>query len=137
MKKAFATAAIVCVAFGSCTTGKVSNATLQENLPGRWNIVEVAGLNTLESENTPFINFTDSGTVNGNLSVNTFFGTYKVNGDSVSFGNMGMTMMAGPGMENEIAINVAIGKCVTMELKDSLLNAKDKDGNIVMTLKRD
>lgn len=137
MKKTMITALMTSAILGSCSTGNKYNTALQENLPGRWNIVEVDGQSTKGTENQPFINFTDSGTVNGNMSINLFFGTYTLKGDSISFGNMGMTQMAGINMDVEFAVRTAMEKCATLDMQDSIINAKDMDGNIVMKLKRD
>ena len=95
-------------------------------------------MSTDSAETTPFILFGDSGRVNGNVSVNTFFGQYTLKGDSISFDQLGATMMMGreKDMEVEMAVMAALAQCVTLEVQDSVLNAKDHDGNVVMSLTR-
>ena len=39
-------------------------------------------------------------------------------------------------MEVEMAVMAALAQCVTLEVQDSVLNAKDHDGNVVMSLTR-
>ena len=126
------------MAFCSCTndngTGN-TNAT-EPNMIGKWDIVEANGLSTDSAETSPFIEFCDSGMVNGHASVNTFFGQYTIKGDSIFFNQMGATTMMGHDMEVETAILTAIAQCATLELQDSLLCAKDHDGNVVLSMKR-
>jgi heat shock protein HslJ len=98
--------------------------------------MEANGISTDSAQTRPYIHFTDSGAVNGNASVNTFFGRYTTNGDTLSLYEMGATMMMGEHMEVESAIMEALGKTVTFELEDSTLSVKDALGNMVMTLVR-
>ncbi|MBQ8274324.1 MAG: META domain-containing protein [Bacteroidaceae bacterium] len=138
MKKTLLSALVACMAFCSCTndngTGN-TNAT-EPNMIGKWDIVEANGLSTDSAETSPFIEFCDSGMVNGHASVNTFFGQYTIKGDSIFFNQMGATTMMGHDMEVETAILTAIAQCATLELQDSLLCAKDHDGNVVLSMKR-
>ena len=138
MKKTLLSALVACMAFCSCTndngTGN-ANAT-EPNVIGKWDIVEANGLSTDSAETSPFIEFCDSGMVNGHASVNTFFGQYILKGDSIFFNQMGATTMMGHDMEVETAILTAIAQCATLELQDSVLCAKDHDGNVVLSMKR-
>lgn len=138
MKKTLLSALVACMAFCSCTndngTGN-GNAT-EPNVIGKWDIVEANGLSTDSAETSPFIEFCDSGMVNGHASVNTFFGQYTIKGDSIFFNQMGATTMMGHDMEVETAILTAIAQCATLELQDSVLCAKDHDGNVVLSMKR-
>lgn len=138
MKKTLLSALVACMAFCSCTndngTGN-ANAT-EPNVIGKWDIVEANGLSTDSAETSPFIEFCDSGMVNGHASVNTFFGQYTIKGDSIFFNQMGATTMMGHDMEVETAILTAIAQCATLELQDSVLCAKDHDGNVVLSMKR-
>ena len=138
MKKTLLSALVACMAFCSCTndngTGN-ANAT-EPNVIGKWDIVEANGLSTDSAETSPFIEFCDSGMVNGHASVNTFFGQYTIKGDSIFFNQMGANTMMGHDMEVETAILTAIAQCATLELQDSVLCAKDHDGNAVLSMKR-
>lgn len=42
------------------------------------------------------VTFKDDGTLNGFAGVNRFFGKYKLDGDKITFAQMGATKMAGP-----------------------------------------
>ena len=138
MKKTLFSAFVACMAFCSCTndngTGN-ANAT-EPNVIGKWDIVEANGLSTDSAETSPIIEFCYSGMVNGHASVNTFFGQYTIKGDSIFFNQMGATTMMGHDMEVETAILTAIAQCATLELQDSVLCAKDHDGNVVLSMKR-
>lgn len=136
-KTSLAAIATLCMASCGCTTETDSNADSLSGLTGRWNVVEVDGVRIENREAMPYINFTDSGTVNGYASVNNFSGLYTVSGDTISFEQMGITFMMGPDMDTEAAIMAAIGKWTRAEIKDSILNATDTEGNVVMTMKRD
>lgn len=138
MKKTLFSALVACMAFCNCANVKTNKFSTQPDILGQWTIVEANGMSTDSAETTPFILFSDSGRVNGNASVNTFFGQYTLKGDSISFDQLGATMMMGreKDMEVEMAVMAALAQCVTLEVQDSVLNAKDHDGNVVMSMKR-
>lgn len=138
MKKTLFSALVACMAFCNCANVKTNKFSTQPDILGQWTIVEANGMSTDSAETTPFIQFGDSGRVNGNASVNTFFGQYTLKGDSISFDQLGATMMMGreKDMEMEMAVMAALAQCVTLEVQDSVLNAKDHDGNVVMSLTR-
>lgn len=136
MKKTLLSALVACMAFCSCANEKGNGNTTEPNVIGKWDIVEANGLSTDSAETIPFIEFCDSGMVNGHASVNSFFGQYILKGDSIFFNQMGATTMMGHDMEVETAILTAIAQCATLELQDSVLCAKDHDGNVVLSMKR-
>ena len=136
MKKTLFTALVAFTAFCSCTDGNGTGNTAEPNVIGKWAIVEANGLSTGCAETAPFIQFCDSGMVNGHASVNTFFGQYTQKGDSIFFDQMGATTMMGHDMEVETAILSALAQSATLELQDSLLYAKDHNGNVVLSMKR-
>ena len=136
MKKTLFSAFVACMAFCSCTNENGTGNTAEPDVIGKWAIIEANGLSTDSAETKPFIEFCDSGMVNGHASVNTFCGQYTINGDSIFFNQMGATTMMGHDMEVETAILTAIAQCATLELQDSLLCAKDHNGNVVLSMKR-
>lgn len=136
MKKTLFAALAICAALAGCDTNKATTADFTAELPGKWTILTAGDQTTENIEEKPFINFTDSGTVNGYAAVNTFFGSYIAKEDSLSFSNMGMTMMAGPDMDIEMAIMQAINTSKTITLQGDTLLMKNAEGNTVMTLKR-
>lgn len=137
MKKTLLTAFAVCTVFVSCSTDKTTSSDVTIDLQGQWTIVKACGIATDKAEQTPFISFTDSGTVNGYASVNNFFGNYTAKGDSLSFDKMGMTMMAGPDMDIEAAIVQALNDSKTMAVQGDTLLVKNAEGKTVMALLRD
>ena len=124
------------MAFCNCANVKTNKFSTQPDILGQWTIVEANGMSTDSAETTPFILFGDSGRVNGNASVNTFFGQYAQSGDSIFLEQVGITSMMGHDMDTEMAITSALAQWVTLEAEDSMLYAKDKDGQVVMTMKR-
>lgn len=137
MKKTLLAALAVCTVLGSCNTRKTTGSDITIDLSGKWTIVKAGDIATDKAEQTPFINFTDSGTVTGYASVNNFFGSYTAKGDSLSFDNMGMTMMAGPDMDIEMAIVQALNDSKTIAVQGDTILVKDAEGKTVMTLLRD
>ncbi|MBR5576212.1 MAG: META domain-containing protein [Bacteroidaceae bacterium] len=136
MKKTLLSALVASTFLFSCTNEKNTGNTTTANITGEWNIAEANGISTENSENLPFIHFTDSGTVHGNASVNTFFGEYVLKGDSLFFEQMAATSMMGHDMEVEMAVMSALAQCATVDIQDSTLNVKNHDGNVVMSLTR-
>lgn len=136
MKKTLFGALLAFAALCACNTNKENTTLETADLTGAWNITEAKGLSTDSAETLPFIHFTDSGTINGNASVNTFFGRFTSNGDSLNLYDMGATMMMGRSMDLEMAIMQAMEQCTTIEIVDSVLYVKDAEGNRIMTLER-
>ena len=136
MKKTLFSALVASALLFSCTSEKRTVNTSSSNITGEWNITEASGIGTENAETMPFIHFTDSGTVHGNASVNTFFGEYTLKGDSLFFNQMAATSMMGHDMEVEMAVMSALAQCATVDIQDSTLNVKNHDGNVVMSLTR-
>lgn len=136
MKKTLLSTLVASAFLLGCSDAKNTGSTSTAFITGEWSITQANGIGAEESENQPFIHFTDSGTVHGNASVNTFFGEYTLKGDSLFFDQMAATSMMGHDMELEMAIMSALAQCATVEAQDSTITVKDHGGNTVMTLKR-
>ena len=106
------------------------------NLDGAWVITSVNGMSTAGGDRQAEIIFDGKDRVNGNASVNSFFGEYTVNGDSLKFGTMGMTRMMGGSMEIEDAITKALGEVATVKVDGDKAVIMDAQGNEVMQLER-
>lgn len=119
----------------SCKDEKKSSSTVI-CLDGEWDIVNVMGLSTAKEEGDVYINFDKDGTMNGNASVNSFFGEYKLSDDSLRFINVGITRMMSDDMEIEEAVTAALDKSVTFNATDSTLTVYDKDKRELMQLRR-
>ena len=73
-----------------------------------WILVSINGEPPIEGTNVT-INF-DNGGIGGNASCNTYFGDYTLEGDSISFGPLGSTLMYCEGlMDQETAFLAALG----------------------------
>lgn len=136
MKKTMISAFVACTTLCGCNNANTTVNEQSANIVGEWSIVEAMGKSTDSTETAPFIHFTDSGTVSGHASVNTFFGQYTQSGDSIFLEQVGITSMMGHDMDTEMAVTSALAQWVTLEAEDSMLYAKDKDGQVVMTMKR-
>ena len=134
MKKIFILSAI-CALLCSCGSEKKVEGNVKD-LYGEWIIEQVNGLGTEGGMKQPFINFAADGKVNGNASVNSFFGAYELRGDTLKMGNLGMTRMMGPSMDVEDAIVKVLGEAVTISVKKDVATVMDKEGNAVMKLRK-
>lgn len=121
---------VLMMAAMSCASQK------QVKMDGEWTITNACGVNTVGGDKQAAIIFDGKGNVNGNASVNSFFGSYEVVGDSLKFGPMGMTRMMGGSMEMEDAITRALGVSATVKVDGNIATVYDKGGNVIMTLKR-
>lgn len=119
------------LALAGCTSTQTSQPI---DLNGRWVIKEVMDLSTQNAEETPFINFEADSLVNGNTSVNSFFGTYKLSGQQLQFSNMGMTKRMGMSMEIEDAVTTALNMTASVQLSDDQLLLLTTNNDVVMTL---
>ena len=133
MKKNVFLAALIAFVLSSCGCNKkVCMKTV--DLTGTWNIVTAMDKETKNGDKPATITFDGNGQVNGNASVNSFFGGYTLKGNSISFGNMGMTRMMGKSMDIEQAINEALDNSATVETDGKNAKVMNKDGKTVMTV---
>ena len=94
------------------------------------------GLCTEGVELQAFINFAPYVKINVNASVNSYFGGYELKGDTLKLGNVGMTRMMGPSMDIEDAVVKALGESVTIKVNKKSASVLDKNGKVVMELKK-
>ena len=134
MKKFFILSAI-CALMCSCGSQKKVEGNTAD-LYGEWIIEKAMGLSTEGGEKQAFIKFAPDGKMNGNASVNSFFGGYELKGDTLKLGNVGMTRMMGHHMEIETAVTQALGQTHSVKVKGSKAQLLDKDGRPVMQLVR-
>ncbi|MGN0214114.1 MAG: META domain-containing protein [Muribaculaceae bacterium] len=131
MKKVFLIVfGAVFMVLGSCSTQNTAK------IDGEWLITKAYDVNTVGGDKQAAIRFDGKGQVNGNASVNMFFGSYTAEGDSLKFGAMGMTRMMGSSMEMEDAITKALGNTATVKIENDEATVFDREGKAVMTLKR-
>ena len=119
--------------FIACAAIAISCATKTADISGKWNIDSACGLSTENGEKQAYLIFND-GKVNGNASVNSFFGGYSYDNGKLSFSAMGMTRMMGASMEIEDSVMSAINKLATFRIDGDKAVAYDAEGNAVMTL---
>ena len=76
------------------------------------------------------------GKVSGNLTVNTFNGTYERSGNDISFSQLASTRMAGPpeAMEQETQFMMALEKAAHLEVQDGVLTFLDSDDAALVQL---
>ncbi|MGN0190652.1 MAG: META domain-containing protein [Candidatus Cryptobacteroides sp.] len=137
MKKFLMTACICATAFLTSCKDEVD---LSKAILGDWIITEADGIAVETGFDTPAISFKEDGNVYGNTSINKFFGSYTVASDkseAISFGNLGMTRMAGPTFETENAVTAGIGKAAKVKvISTSSVNLTDAEGNVVLRLEK-
>lgn len=124
------------VAAGILTVSCSSNqpAASSANIEGEWNITEANGVSTENGDTTATISFTTDGKVNGNTSVNYFFGEYTFNNDTLTFNQMGATKRMGGSMDVEQAILEALAAVKTASVKNNEAVLMDNEGNEVIVL---
>lgn len=101
-------------------------------------------LESLADESLPVTSFESvmphatlaDGNVSGNLTVNTFNGTYELSGDDIDFSPLATTKKAGPpeAMEQETQFLTAFGAAGHIEVQDGMLTVSDSDGTVLMRL---
>ena len=111
----------------SCKSSNVphrENNDISKRINGTlWELTDISGnisdIN-LSSLDTPItIEFTDKG-ISGNSTVNKYFSSYKINGNSISFEPIGATKMGGPEdlMKMEYEYFKILGNVKNIELQD-------------------
>ena len=104
---------------------------MQLALPGtKWELVNLNGAAPVEGSSLTLF-FGNDDKAGGNAGCNTYAGTYKVNGSSLTFGAMMSTMMAcePTSTDQEQAYLKALGDTKTYEASAERLTLKDGSGN--------
>ncbi len=117
------------VVMTSCSTSKPV-------VDGEWLITNACGVSTEGGDNPTVISFDGKGQMNGNASVNSFFGSYTLNGDTLKLDHVGMTRMMGGSMEIEDAVTKALNSVVTIKIDGDNATIFDAEGKEVMQLQR-
>lgn len=77
----------------------------------------------------------ENGELSGTSGCNRFFGPYKVDGNSISIGPLGTTLMACPEplMEQEFGFTSSLQSAATYEISGDTLTLSDAAGEVVVT----
>ncbi len=134
MKSIFATMAAAAAAIATgCAGGKGTTPVIA----GKWYISDAYGTSTANGMETAYISFGEGGEMNGNASINNFFGSYSQDGDELILTNIGLTQMMGPNIEIEDAVVRAINNLKTINVSGDTAIVKDGKGEAIMTLVRE
>lgn len=109
------------------------------DINGEWKISKVEGAAVEVADKTPFLSFNVAeNAVHGNGGCNIINGSFlqeEGNPSSLKFGHMISTMMAGPGMETERKVLIAMNKVASFVLnEDGTLSLMDAENNEVLLL---
>lgn len=122
--------------FTSCRTQKNASSTII----GDWNIVSVNGakVDTSANDRNPFIHFEgSSGRIYGNTGCNNLMGNcvFDHKKGTVSFSQLGSTMMSCPDMDTEMSILKALEKSVYYNAdQKGIIKLMAADGTVILTL---
>ncbi len=74
--------------------------------------------------------------ITGTSGCNRFFGPYEVDGNSISIGPLGATLMACPEplMEQEFGFTTGLQSAATYQISGDTLELADAEGNVVVTM---
>ena len=123
-----------CVSVPSNETNQIQE-NVRHSILGTWGIESLpyAAEKNIPPAPQASITFTAEN-VNGCAGDNRFFGSVKINGNSLHFSQLGMTKMMGPNAAYEDCFIKALNEVTSFAVKEKtyLLN---KEGNVVMILK--
>lgn len=117
----------------SATEEAMSEAS--NNLTGTsWTLSELAGAPPVTGESSATIEFDDEGRVAGSSGCNRFFGGYTVEGETLTIGQVGSTMMAcSPElMQQEQSLFATLGQAATYTVAGDTLTITAADGTTVV-----
>ena len=107
---------------------------------GEWQVTNMNGKSITPSDETPFIGFDRAnGNVYGFTGCNRLTGTAnlkKLANGKVDFKQMGMTRMLCPDDVYETEFMEALNQATSMEMKGNEMLLKNKQGKLVLTLKK-
>lgn len=133
----------------ACGSSKPTDTAMEKNPPtqvelgnGYWELVRQQGVPAIASptDDGRKIGFSlqpDENRINGFAGCNSFFGSYTLNGASISFSQMGSTKMAC--VQNPIdeqAYLEMFGRAEKVRLKDDLLTLVDSANNVLAVFQR-
>lgn len=119
---------------GSCGTCK--NQNMKTDITGTWTIVEAMGKSTVGGDSEAVITFSSDGKLNGNATVNAFFGDYSFKTGTLSFSNVGMTRRMGKSMDIEANVIQAVNESASISVDGNSAVISDKNGKKTMTLRK-
>ena len=85
---------------------------------------------------SPYLAFLKDSKISGETGCNRFFGDYSAKGKNLTFTNVGSTRMMCPQMAFENAFIGAINETAQYTLAGDTMALKDKEGNIIVLLKK-
>lgn len=104
------------------------------DITGEWSIEKAMGVSTENAETPAFIHFEKNGNMNGNASVNSFMGSYSLNGENLTLNNIGMTKMMGASMEIEDAITNALNATAAIKTDGNKAYILNSQNDTIMVL---
>ncbi len=125
----FFIAALCAMALAACCPSN-------ESIIGKWDIVSAYDVSTEGGDRPAMIMFNEEGQMNGNASVNSFFGSYNLDGEKLTFSQVGMTRMMGQSMEIEDAVICAVNSTASVKIDGDKAEVYDAEGNLIMTLSK-
>lgn len=134
MIKTFKKIAVMGVLALAACTSQVQKTV--NDITGKWDILSAKGVCTKDGEEQAFIQFDANGEMNGNTSVNSFFGSYTLEDGKLKLENIGMTRRMGANMEIEMAITEALNGIAGIVVEDSVATLTNESGEEIMTLKK-
>lgn len=107
---------------------------------GEWSVTNLNGKSITPNSETPFLGFdTNKGSIYGYTGCNRLTGSVDIksfaNGKP-DFSKMGMTRMMCPDNTYERDFMEALAKVKSSEVKDGIMQLKDADGKVIVTLKK-
>lgn len=116
----------------SCCTVKNSVAEQQNNLRAEWKIVKVNG-NKVKGAETPTLCI-DGERVYGNTSCNSYTGSYKLEGNKITFGQVGVTRRFCGEENSEQEVLKAINETTFFEVSKNKATLYDANKKSIMEL---
>ncbi len=108
----------------------------QGSIVGTWIIERAIDTSTEGADQEPFITFSADGRMNGNASVNSFFGNYTSSQARLHIDNVGMTRRLGASMQVEQAITEAINRLAAASVSGQRAYLFSEEGDTLLWLRR-
>jgi len=108
------------------------NATLENTY---WKAISFYDTDVKTVAKEAHIKFNEKGSINGNLGCNNFFGTYKIENDTISFSKVGSTRMMCQDMSTEDSFSKVFQDAKKYEIKGETLNFFDDKNINISTFK--
>lgn len=126
--------------FSACNTKNIEEKNIVEKVVlenNKFQALELNNITVKNGEKVAFISFESDSKIHGNLGCNNFFGSYKVNKNELTLGQVGSTMMMCQNMDTERNFLDVLQNTKTYKLENNILELYNQNGENIARFRKE